>query len=253
MDGLQGVDDEDNDAPVNEFAEVISDEVCAFALLAARSALAALLGLTLRHLPLLLCRWTPSSIKRTAFFLSSTRAKPCAIRLRMVARASFPRRALTPCLHPLPPARARPCTRRLRMPHDAQALQCVAACMRDRILNGEHDLVGVLLFGTMKHKVPEGQQGFPHIYLVQPLEEPSANSMRELSLICQAEDGDGSAGPATAVADDFGHMDNTDPLDFANVLWVSSMMFNSTASKNMRRRLCTRARGSKAAIIGNLA
>lgn len=119
--------------------------------------------------------------------------------------------------------------------------------MRDRILNGEHDLVGVLLFGTVKHKVPEGQQGFPHVYVVQALEEPSASSMRELSLLCQAEDAaagasDPAAAAAAAAADDFGHMDVDDPepLDLANVLWVTSMMFNSTASKNTRRRLCER-------------
>ena len=62
----------------------------------------------------------------------------------------------------------------------SQALQCVLACMRDRILSGERDLVGVLLFGTKETKVPNSQ-GFPHIYLLQELEEPSATSM--LSLI----------------------------------------------------------------------
>jgi hypothetical protein len=137
------------------------------------------------------------------------------------------------------PFGAQNCTDPRLAPH-TQTLQCVVACMRDRILNGEHDLVGVLLYGTVKHKVPEGQQGFPHIYLVQGLEEPSANAMREVSLICKAEElaGEESAGTSAAVADDFGHMDDAEPLDLANVLWVTSMMFNSAASKNTRRRLC---------------
>ena len=62
-----------------------------------------------------------------------------------------------------------------------QSLDCVLACMRDRILGGDRDLVGVLLFGTEKAKVPNGHEGFDHVYLLQDLEEPSATSMRTSS------------------------------------------------------------------------
>ena len=111
--------------------------------------------------------------------------------------------------------------------------------MRDRILGNERDLVGVLLFGTEKDKVPNGQQGFSHIYLVQDLEEPTAKSMRELEYIIAAEKASATGGTseAAAAADDFGHMDASVDLNIASVLWVTSMLFNSAASKNSRRRL----------------
>ena len=134
--------------------------------------------------------------------------------------------------------------------HFSQALGCALACMRDRILSGEADLVGVLLFGTEKMKIPNGHQGFPHIFLLQELEQPSAASMRQLELIIKAEeaaareDDDGGGGDAAleaveasaAAAVDFGHADASSALELANVLWVTSMIFNS-AAKNTRRRL----------------
>ena len=139
-----------------------------------------------------------------------------------------------------------------------QSLDCVVACMRDRILGGERDLVGVLLFGTEKTKAPNDLQVFEHVYLLQELEEPSANSMRTISLICSEHD---QHAAATAVASssslssgawppypppkpeeirrvaDFGHLENSANLELANVLWVTSMLFNSSAAKNTRRRV----------------
>jgi len=132
----------------------------------------------------------------------------------------------------------------------SKALGCALGCMRDRILSGDRDLVGVLLFGTEQMKVPNGQQGFPHIYLLQELEEPSAASMRQLELLIKAGhaehaalDGEeeeaaaATAAAAAAVAVDFGHAAESSALELANVLWVTSMLFNSAASKNTRRRL----------------
>jgi hypothetical protein len=119
-----------------------------------------------------------------------------------------------------------------------QSLSCVLKCMEDRILGGERDLVGVLLFGTEKTKVPNGHQSFHHVYVLQELEEPSAASMRTVSLICageeaaRAEGGGGSSAAAAAatLAAEFGHMEASSPdFDLANALWVTSMLFNSNA------------------------
>ena len=127
--------------------------------------------------------------------------------------------------------------------HFSQALGCALACVRDRIHSGESDLVGVLLFGTEKMKVPNGHQNFPHIYVLQELEQPSAASMRQLELIAKAKEAArvGAAASelddaAAAAAEAFGHADSSSALELANVLWVTSMIFNS-AAKNTRRRL----------------
>ena len=130
----------------------------------------------------------------------------------------------------------------------AQSLQCVLACMKDRILGGERDLVGVMLFGTEQTKVPNGQ-GFPHIYLLQELEEPSAASMRAISLVAAGAGVtadvklDTKLDPAAASSSDaasaFGHLSgaSAESIDLGNVLWVTSMLFNHSASKNTRRRV----------------
>jgi len=107
--------------------------------------------------------------------------------------------------------------------------------MKDRVLGGERDLVGVLLFGTKETKVPHGQQGgFSHMYELQSLEEPSAGSMRNVSLLLRdaptPADEAANAGP-------FGHLDDGAALDLSEVLWLTSMLFNNSAAKNTRRRV----------------
>ena len=49
--------------------------------------------------------------------------------------------------------------------------------------------------------------------------------------------GDDDAAVAAASVADFGHGETSSALELANVLWVSSVIFNSAASKNTRRRL----------------
>ena len=130
----------------------------------------------------------------------------------------------------------------------SQSIACVLTCMKDRILGGERDLIGVLLYGTEETKVPNGQ-GFPHIYLLQDLEEPSARSLRALSLVAAAASaratGDAKLDPlANDVASDvkgassFGHLGaSAKGVDLGNVLWVTSILFNNSTAKNVRRRV----------------
>ena len=124
----------------------------------------------------------------------------------------------------------------------AQAMACVLQCMKDRVLGGDRDQVGVLLYGTEQTKVPHGQ-GFPNIYLLQELEEPSANSMRAISLLIAATSPDTPAEEVASLTSmpglDFGHLEasSSATLELGNVLWVTSILFNSCAVKKTRRRV----------------
>ena len=77
----------------------------------------------------------------------------------------------------------------------AQALRAIVKTMQDRILSGDRDLVGVLLYGTEETKVPNDHQGFPHIFMLQDLEIPSAGAISALNLLLERD------GPPP-----FGHM-----------------------------------------------
>jgi len=108
-----------------------------------------------------------------------------------------------------------------------QALSCVISCMRERIISGDQDLVGVLLFGTEQEKALHDQQPFPGTYALQDMEVPSASGIHELQQMLQARD-----------FSSFGHAPNAGGLELSNVLWCISMMFNSAkGAKNCRRRV----------------
>ncbi|KAL1508201.1 hypothetical protein AB1Y20_004320 [Prymnesium parvum] len=109
-----------------------------------------------------------------------------------------------------------------------QALRGVINTMQDRILTGDNDMFGVLLYGTKKAQVPNDHQGFPHIFLLQELDLPSAESISKLNRLLESKED-----PA------FGHLEahSSETCDFSNVLWVTSMIFNtSKQAKQTRRR-----------------
>ena len=110
----------------------------------------------------------------------------------------------------------------------AQALGCVQSCMKDRLYGGDSDLVGVLLYGTAKTKLPDDQQQFPHVYQLQEIDQPNSTGMRELQQLIE-----------TGAYDAFGSCSDGDGFDFATILWAVSSVFNwSTRNvKNHRRRV----------------
>ena len=69
-----------------------------------------------------------------------------------------------------------------------QALRAVVNTMQERILGGDSDLIGVLLYGTVETKVPNDHQGFPHIYMLQELEVPSAEAITKLNRLVELEE-----------------------------------------------------------------
>jgi hypothetical protein len=128
-----------------------------------------------------------------------------------------------------------------------QALDAVATSMRSRVIAGDSDLVGVMLFGTQHASAPENLEpaantyaacpsdgrlprsqprggecqlllrlrpptiSFPPrlcSYLLLPLEVPSASSIERLQTLNASRD-----------FSEFGHMDESEPFDMARVFW----------------------------------
>ena len=81
--------------------------------------------------------------------------------------------------------------------------------------------------GTEETKVPNDHQGFPHIFMLQDLEIPSAEAISKFNLLLECD------GPPP-----FGHVqpEAAEACDFANVLWVTSMVFNTNQKAKATRR-----------------
>ena len=91
----------------------------------------------------------------------------------------------------------------------AQALGCVQSCMKDRLYGGDSDLVGVLLYGTAKTKLPDDQQQGDAQYQLQEIDQPNSTGMRELQQLIE-----------TGAYDAFGSCSDGDGFDFATILWA---------------------------------
>lgn len=75
--------------------------------------------------------------------------------------------------------------------------------MQDRILGSDGDLIGVLLYGTKESKIPNDHQGFPHIFMLQEIDLPSAGAITTLNRLL-----DSTEPPA------FGHLEVRISLSF---------------------------------------
>lgn len=110
-----------------------------------------------------------------------------------------------------------------------QALSCVADCMRDRILAGDQDVIGVVLFGTEYSKGAVDQQPFPHLFVLQEPEVPSAKAINQLQRLL-----------ITRNFEEFGAISESDKSSFEpdNLFWLMSMLFNtSPKAKGCTRRV----------------
>jgi len=107
------------------------------------------------------------------------------------------------------------------------ALSCVVACMNERILKSDTDLIGLVLYGTAKAKTPEGIMPFPHTYVMIAPDLPSATEIRELQAVRDERR-----------FDEFGQIDDASSSDFSNVLWLVLLLFSGcAAAKGARKRL----------------
>jgi len=54
------------------------------------------------------------------------------------------------------------------------ALKCAYQLMQQRIISNPNDMMGILLFGTEKTDLKDGDSTFQHCYLLADLDVPSA-------------------------------------------------------------------------------
>eukprot|EP01050_Picozoa_sp_SAG11_P001736 SAG11_NODE_80_length_17731_cov_13.985254_3_plen_707_part_00 len=99
------------------------------------------------------------------------------------------------------------------------ALSAVAQVLTDQIISTENDLVGVCLYGTEKNENPNS---FANIYVLQQLEIPDANRIKELR--------DMSRPGSTRLAD-IGSLRSTS-FEFDKALWTCQTMFQDNQLKN---------------------
>lgn len=106
-----------------------------------------------------------------------------------------------------------------------QALRAVAATMRKRVLAGDGDQVGVMLFGTREKSAPEGLQSFDHTFVLLPMAEPHAAVIEKMQNVAAGD------------LSEFGHMEEGgEPLVIESVLWQISMLFAHAKPKPGARK-----------------
>ncbi|KAI5361987.1 Putative SAP domain, ku70/Ku80 beta-barrel domain, SPOC-like domain superfamily protein [Septoria linicola] len=111
------------------------------------------------------------------------------------------------------------------------ALKCAYALMQQRIISNPHDMMGILLFNTEKSKFEDGDdtsRGFqyPHCYLLQDLNVPAAEDVKQLRTL--VDDEEEAAGILSA---------SKDEVSMANVLFCANQIFTTKAPNFSSRRL----------------
>lgn len=61
-------------------------------------------------------------------------------------------------------------------------LQCARTVLLNKIISSERDLIGVVLFGTEQCK---NKSQFKHVYILQELDQPDAQRIKELDGILE--------------------------------------------------------------------
>ncbi|KAG1651402.1 X-ray repair cross-complementing protein 6 [Nymphon striatum] len=102
-------------------------------------------------------------------------------------------------------------------------MKCAENVMKNKIVAGNKDLMGIVFFGTRKNKNPSG---FKNIYIFQELEQPGACRVLEVqSLIEVCQD---------KFATDYGH---SNQFSLSDALWTCSTMFSNCSQKLGHKRL----------------
>jgi ATP-dependent DNA helicase 2 subunit 1 len=109
------------------------------------------------------------------------------------------------------------------------ALKCAYQLMQQRIISQPKDMMGVLLFGTEKSKFrdEDGRSGYPHLYLLQDLDVPSAEDVKALRSLVEGDD------------EDLREIltPSKEPVQMSNVLFCANQIFTTNAPSFGSRRL----------------
>lgn len=114
----------------------------------------------------------------------------------------------------------------------AAALKCAYQIMQQRIISNPKDMMGVLLFNTKDSKFPEeetngrGSLQYPHCYLLNDLDIPSAQDVKLLKSIVE---GDEDTRNILTPSDE--------PVSMSNLLFCANQIFTSKAPNFGSRRL----------------
>lgn len=110
------------------------------------------------------------------------------------------------------------------------ALKCAYQLMQQRIISQPKDMMGILLFGTEKSKFRDesgGRSGYPHCYLFQDLDVPSAEDVKTLRSLVNGDDED--------LQDVL--TPSKEPVVMSNVLFCANQIFTTNAPNFGSRRL----------------
>jgi ATP-dependent DNA helicase 2 subunit 1 len=114
----------------------------------------------------------------------------------------------------------------------AAALKCAYQIMQQRIISNPKDMMGVLLFNTKESKFLDedassrGSLGYPHCYLLNDLDIPSADDVKALKSIVE---GDEEAEDILVPSDE--------PVGMSNLLFCANQIFTTKAPNFGSRRL----------------
>jgi ATP-dependent DNA helicase 2 subunit 1 len=106
------------------------------------------------------------------------------------------------------------------------ALKCAYQLMQQRIISNPNDMMGILLFGTEKTQLSDGDTTFQHCYLLADLDVPSAQDVKRLrELVENEEEAEEVLKPAK------------DGASIATVLFCANQIFTTKAPNFSSRRL----------------
>lgn len=106
------------------------------------------------------------------------------------------------------------------------ALKCAYQLMQQRIISNPNDMMGILLFGTEKTDLKDGDSTFQHCYLLADLDVPSAQDVKRLrDMVENEEEAEQILKPAK------------DGASIATVLFCANQIFTTKAPNFSSRRL----------------
>eukprot|EP00117_Sycon_ciliatum_P030500 scpid60044/ scgid24025/ X-ray repair cross-complementing protein 5; 5&apos; ATP-dependent DNA helicase 2 subunit 1; ATP-dependent DNA helicase II 70 kDa subunit; DNA repair protein XRCC6; Ku autoantigen protein p70 homolog len=103
-------------------------------------------------------------------------------------------------------------------------IKCAKSVLMNKIISSDKDLVGVVLFGTEKHK---NSSDFKNIFVLQDLDQPDAQRILELENMLEDQD-------YRKFKKEFGH---SAAFSLSDVLWCCSIIFSNSPQKIGHKRV----------------